>query len=915
MVYATGTQAGSIFKSVKANKIIEGEPTNTFLGHLDALGSNILNYAPGELLYNKNCEWRFSGNSKILRTKRGSTLFKDITLASKGYGVFYKDSTNYMIWVDTAGNLKSYTDGGSITTLTTGLDTTYRHEFWYYGLASNETLYGSNRTDGLYKITMPVATLTYASVLSSIGVWSMSYSKISGRLIITNGHKAYYSKVQNQTAPTTANLEDFDTTNRWLWVTPDQGDGIQRITENGNITFYYKDTGIWALLNADEEIANWLQPQCNADVGTKSPETIAYVKYGQSEVFLYLGSDKTLRLFTAAVTRNSGAIPTLDGGDSIVISKPFQRLLLDIPDGQLSKCTGFYFDNYYILNFVSSGGAEIDSTIIVNLNMLSQAQGDDDVAQPYWFYTENMEFTHYAIVDNQKLYGIHKNGYIAQLFVNDKYYEETPHRVTTTQDFRDYLVITGTSGTFKKNESLNVSWASKDSNRDWYAVSMSADGSIQAAIVFGGKIYISIDFGDSWTAYDSDRDWTGISMSDDGSVMSACVNTGKIYISTDVGQTWTAKDSVRNWSGIAVSGTDGTKQTATVFGGKIYISANSGATWTAKDSTRDWAGVVISADGSQQTAVVDTKQLYVSSDTGATWTAVDSERVWSGLAMSADGTKQSATVYDGQIYISIDSGSTWAAQDVARNWSGIDLSDDGVIQYAIEYSGNVYVSTDSGSTWVSQEVAKDWAGIALSSDGAIGLAIVSESTIFTKTSSAASAKITLEFSSTNLLVKDTSGVFVAGDVVTGGTSGATATITSIVRRVAIEWAAYTGWRKYSNKELRLYDAYLNWEVDGRWNINFSVNSFVFGETIPQYDEGASFTMKPQNVGGSYFDYDYFNVAYFSSNSGQLSQNSGGQGRGHYFSFGFKNSNYNEWATMYSIDPRFEVIKNGPMGRN
>lgn len=638
MVFTERTP-GTIYGSVRDNKIIEGQKISTFEGHLAADGSNILNYKLGELIYNKNMEWRYSGSSKFLRTKRGSTLELDILFAALGSGVFYKDDTSYPFWVDTQGNLKYKNASGVIVTLQTGLDTTYRHEFWFYGLAGNETLYGANRNDGIYKITLVASVFTYTSVLSSVGAWSISYSKISGRLFFVNGHKSYYGKIQNQTSLDTSNLEFFDVDNQWLWVNPDQGDGILRIIDNGDVTFYFKDTGIWALINAEEEIANWLQPQCNADVGTKSPDSVRYVKYGQQEAFIYLGTDKTLRLFNAQVQRNSGARPTLEGGDSLIISTPFQKLLLDIPDSQIGKCVGYFFQNYYIFVFVSESGFDLDSAIILDLDKLLDARESDNVNQPYWFYVDNMEFTSFYIEDNRKLFGMHKSGYIAELLINNKYYEEVPARITPNQDFRDYIVITTIAGTFVNNE--------------------------------------------------------------------------------------------------------------TITGG------SSGATGTT----------------------------------------------------------------------------------------------------------------------------------------------------------------TLEISSNDLLIKNVSGTWTIGETITGSKSGATATIVSIVRRVAIEWAAYTGWHKFSAREARLYDAYINWNVQGRWNVNFSVNSFILGESIPGYDEGIVYPINADSLGGSYFDFSFFNIDRFSYRRGQAAQNTGGQGRGHYFSFGFFNNNYDEWATIFSIEPRFEVIKNDSIGRN
>jgi hypothetical protein len=194
-------------------------------------------------------------------------------------------------------------------------------------------------------------------------------------------------------------------------------------------------------------------------------------------------------------------------------------------------------------------------------------------------------------------------------------------------------------------------WTPVESNRGWFSVAMSADGTKQTAVVYGGQIYVSTDSGNTWTAKESTRNWFSVAMSADGTKQTADVYGGQVYVSTDSGNTWTAKESSRGWYSVAMS-SDGTKQTAVVYGGQIYVSTDSGNTWKAKESSRAWRSVAMSADGTKQTAVVNGGQLYVSTDSGNTWTAKESSRIWRSVAMSADGTKQTAVVLNGQIYLS-----------------------------------------------------------------------------------------------------------------------------------------------------------------------------------------------------------------------------------------------------------------------
>ena len=132
--------------------------------------------------------------------------------------------------------------------------------------------------------------------------------------------------------------------------------------------------------------------------------------------------------------------------------------------------------------------------------------------------------------------------------------------------------------------------------------------------------------------------------------------------------------------------------------------------------------------------------------------------------------------------------------------------------------------------------------------------------------------------------------------------------------VAIPWAGYTAWQKVSDFEATLYDAYASIEVGGMWSLNFTTNSFVLGESIPPFDQGASKQVYPYNLGGQFYNLNNYMDGYANGN-GQMSLNGFEEARGNYFSFGFYGSNVNEWAKIFSIEPRYVGIKSTPMGAN
>jgi hypothetical protein len=269
----------------------------------------------------------------------------------------------------------------------------------------------------------------------------------------------------------------------------------------------------------------------------------------------------------------------------------------------------------------------------------------------------------------------------------------------------------------------------------WRSVSLSSTGQYQTAVVYGGQIYTSSDYGVNWTARDSNRNWNSVSISSTGQYQTAVVYSGsdnKIYTSSDYGINWTARDSGRNWISVSLSST-GQYQTAVVNGGQIYTSSDYGVNWTARDSGRNWNSVSISSTGQYQTAVVYSSstefdnKIYTSSDYGINWTARDSRRYWISVSLSSTGQYQTAVVYtgsDNKIYTSSDYGINWTARESGRDWRSVSLSSTGQYQTAVFYGGQIYTSSDYGVNWTARDSGRDWFSVSLSSTGQYQTAVV-----------------------------------------------------------------------------------------------------------------------------------------------------------------------------------------------
>ena len=166
------------------------------------------------------------------------------------------------------------------------------------------------------------------------------------------------------------------------------------------------------------------------------------------------------------------------------------------------------------------------------------------------------------------------------------------------------------------------------------------------------------------SAIGSQKMWYSIASSVDGTKLVAAIYGGYIWRSSDSGITWTQDTSVggvKNWYNIT-SSIDGTKLVAVVYGGSIWTSNDSGITWnedTSIGSTKNWEAVDMSSDGTIVAAVHYGGNIWISNNSGKTWnedTSVGSNHLWEDVTVSGDGTKMAAVIMNGDIWTSSNSG-------------------------------------------------------------------------------------------------------------------------------------------------------------------------------------------------------------------------------------------------------------------
>ena len=147
-----------------------------------------------------------------------------------------------------------------------------------------------------------------------------------------------------------------------------------------------------------------------------------------------------------------------------------------------------------------------------------------------------------------------------------------------------YQTAVASSGQIYISSSFGAQWSPKDSIRQWRDISISRnssdllDGKFQTAVARGGRIYVSHDFGDNWLAKGIIKEWLSVTISGDGMKQAAVIFGGSIWFSIDAGLTWVeSPNTTQNWQSIVMSD-DATVTAAVTILDNVYYSSDAGAT-------------------------------------------------------------------------------------------------------------------------------------------------------------------------------------------------------------------------------------------------------------------------------------------------------------------------------------------------
>lgn len=277
------------------------------------------------------------------------------------------------------------------------------------------------------------------------------------------------------------------------------------------------------------------------------------------------------------------------------------------------------------------------------------------------------------------------------------------------------------------------------SNQNWYCVACSHTGQYRLGCIYGGRLWLSDDYGATWSevrpAGDADKSWRRVAISSTGQYMLCCAEYGRVYRSDDYGATWVevqpAGDNNKNWYALAMAGASGYALVGAT-GGRLYVSTDYGATWAetrpAGDNNKNWQAVAIREAGNNMVAVVYGGRVYSSQNYGAAWNeerpAGDFDKNWTCVVCIGASYVIYVGVSGGRLYKGDCLTDVWSevrpAGDADKGWNGLAYAGDINLVFACVENGRLYYSADDGTTWTELTwggaTNKSWQFICASHD-------------------------------------------------------------------------------------------------------------------------------------------------------------------------------------------------------
>lgn len=276
----------------------------------------------------------------------------------------------------------------------------------------------------------------------------------------------------------------------------------------------------------------------------------------------------------------------------------------------------------------------------------------------------------------------------------------------------DYIYVSNDIG---QTWTTNYKWKSISTNK--------TNGNCIVSLVENGYLYLSTNSGNDWVKANTQnvntipRNWRSSYISDDGSNISAVVYGGNIWQSFDYGATWRDNNVTQNWSFI-FGYNNGLNQIAGVYNGNIYNyiynnnnAINNNYGWSEISSSQSdgingtlsnkkWIDGTSDSNGGNIYIMIEDGKIYKSTNK-YNFTISDKNLSASNWTSIATAGNYVIATNNSSIYTSINYGNTFSLNtsiNGTHNWTSCDISSNGIYQYFVEDNGYIWSSNNYGST-------------------------------------------------------------------------------------------------------------------------------------------------------------------------------------------------------------------------
>ena len=231
-----------------------------------------------------------------------------------------------------------------------------------------------------------------------------------------------------------------------------------------------------------------------------------------------------------------------------------------------------------------------------------------------------------------------------------------------------------------------------------HGISCDPSGANIAVTSWGGKVYVSFDYGNNWKILTNTQYGGGTYISSNKKILYYFGPGGLILRGvgdgyTIIGPVLNLNDTYQFFPNCKMASSENGNILYVTGGGggkKCYMSNDGGQNWREINlEAGAYQGVACSSDGSIAYFSGANGKLYQSTDTGVSWNSIQDGKTWFDVCCSSDGKK--VFICGDNLRYSFDSGKSWKELKYGgQNLMSICCSKDGTNVYFILNQGGIF---------------------------------------------------------------------------------------------------------------------------------------------------------------------------------------------------------------------------------